>query len=561
MTALAYGENAYDERLGHPPGNRVLSYLYDAAGNRTRITYPDSKTVDYGYDDANRMSSVTDWLSKVTGYGYDDAGRLITTTFPTAITETRAYNAADQLPAITSTQGAATVISFTYALDNAGLRTAVLDPAGTESYGYDSLYRLTAVTYTDAITQTYAYDAGGNRLSKADPNTTTSYTYDNADRMTAAGGVNYTYDSNGNQTGRGSDTFGWDAFNRMVTATVASTNVTYTYRGDDLRHTKIAAGATTTYTWDLNAGLPVVLQDGTNTYVYGLGLVSQTDGAGSQTYLLANGLGSTEKLTDGSGTVVGTYKYDAFGAVRSSSGTGSTEYRFTGQQDDATLGYQYLRARYYDPAVGRFISRDAFPGFDTNPASQHAYAYALNDPVNLTDPSGEFPPLWAAIGVAAWTAFEIGSSGLDAYNTAATLADPCATSEQKLFTTGLFAAGLALPGGGYASGARFSITKGRDLGLAFEKLAGIEGPKRAVETALGTATRRFPDQIAPLERTIREVKSSANVYHTKQLRDYAAIAQRMGYSFELIVKESARVSGPLQNAIEEGLVTLKRIVP
>ena len=238
----------------------------------------------------------------------DDAGRVITTTFPTGITETRAYNAADQLTAITSTQGAATVMSFTYALDNAGLRTAVLDPAGTESYGYDSLYRLMAVTYTDAFTQTYVYDAGGNRLTKADPNTTTSYTSDQADRMTAAGGVNYTYDSNGNQTGRGSDTFGWDALNRMVTATVASTNITYTYRADDLRSTKLLAGTTTTYTWDLNAGLPTVLQDGTYTYVYGLGLVSQTDASGSQTYFLANGLGSTEKLADGAGGVVATYK-------------------------------------------------------------------------------------------------------------------------------------------------------------------------------------------------------------------------------------------------------------
>ncbi len=318
----------------------------------------------------------------------DDAGRVITTTFPTGITETRGYNAADQLAAITSTQGAATVISFTYALDNAGLRTAVLDPAGTESYGYDSLYRLTAVTYTDGLTQTYAYDAGGNRLSKADPNTTTSYTYDNADRMTAAGGVNYIYDSNGNQTGRGSDTFGWDALNRMITATVASTNITYTYRGDGLRHTKLAGSTTTTYTWDVNAGLPTVLRDGTYTYVYGLGLVSQTDGSGAQTYFLPNGLGSTEKLTDGTGAVVGTYKYDAFGAVRSSSGTGSTEYRFTGQQDDPTLGYQYLRARYCDPGVGRFVSRDPFPGLDTSPASQHPYAYARDNPSNLIDPLG-----------------------------------------------------------------------------------------------------------------------------------------------------------------------------
>lgn len=87
--------------------------------------------------------------------------------------------------------------------------------------------------------------------------------------------------------------------------------------------------------------------------------------------------------------MVATYKYDVFGAVRSSTGAGSTEYRFTGQQNDATVGYTYLRARYYDPATGRFVSKDPFPGVLTNPASLHYYTYAENSSTNLVDPSGE----------------------------------------------------------------------------------------------------------------------------------------------------------------------------
>ena len=93
----------------------------------------------------------------------------------------------------------------------------------------------------------------------------------------------------------------------------------------------------------------MVLQDGSQSYVYGLGgLVSQTDGSGNQSYFLGNGLGSTEALTDGSGNVAATYKYDVFGAVRGGTGSGPTEYRFNAQQDDATVGYTYMRARYYD---------------------------------------------------------------------------------------------------------------------------------------------------------------------------------------------------------------------
>jgi RHS repeat-associated protein len=105
---------------------------------------------------------------------------------------------------------------------------------------------------------------------------------------------------------------------------------------------------------------------------------------------MAYGLGSTRALTDGSGTVTATYAYDAFGALRASTGTGATEFRFAGQQDDAALGYQYLRARYYDPSTGRFISKDPFGGVATSPQTLQSYAYVRNNPINLVDPSGEF---------------------------------------------------------------------------------------------------------------------------------------------------------------------------
>jgi RHS repeat-associated protein len=228
---------------------------------------------------------------------------------------------------------------------------------------------------TDGVgPETYAYDAG-DRLTS----------------VTAGATTTYTYDANGNQTGRGSDTFTWDAEDRLTGATVSGASASYAYRGDGLRHSKTVAGATTTYTWDVFAALPVVLQDGATTYVYGLGgrLVSQTDAAGTQTYVLADGLGSTVALTDGTGTITATLGYDVFGAVRATTGTATTEYRFTGQQDDAALGYTYLRARYYDPATGRFLGKDPFPGSAGAPATQHPYSYAFDNPVNYADPSGE----------------------------------------------------------------------------------------------------------------------------------------------------------------------------
>ena len=95
----------------------------------------------------------------------------------------------------------------------------------------------------------------------------------------------------------------------------------------------------------------------TTTFVYGLGLISTTDGSGNTSYDLPDGLGSTSQLTNSAGTVTDRYAYDAFGAMRSQSGTTANDWRFTGQQQDynANRGLYDLRARFYDPSLGRFL--------------------------------------------------------------------------------------------------------------------------------------------------------------------------------------------------------------
>ncbi len=141
------------------------------------------------------------------------------------------------------------------------------------------------------------------------------------------------------------------------------------------------SGQTTNYAWDAGAKLPVVLQDGTNTYVYGLDLISATDSSGAQTYFLADGLGSTTDLLDGSANVTASYRYDVFGAIRSQTGSSPNQWLFTGEQRDSDSSMYYLRARYYDPAIGRFLSQD--------PAGAgHPYAYGENNPATFVDPYG-----------------------------------------------------------------------------------------------------------------------------------------------------------------------------
>jgi len=145
-------------------GSRVVAYGYDDVGRRTSVTYPGgSNQVTYGYDNANRLTSVTDWNSNVTVYSYDDAGRMTTTTLPsgTGIVSTYTYGDADRLTSIAHVKGGVTTVGHT--VDDVGNRTQRVDQAGTHTYAYDDLHRLTSVTYPGPSTSTYDFDAFGNR--------------------------------------------------------------------------------------------------------------------------------------------------------------------------------------------------------------------------------------------------------------------------------------------------------------------------------------------------------------------------------------------------------------
>jgi YD repeat-containing protein len=285
------------------PRSRTVGYTYSNVGNRATVTHLGSRTVTYSYDEANNLTSVTDWNSQQTAYAYDNAGRLTTATLPsgTGIVVTMSYDNADRLTGISWDKGGTTLASASYTLDAAGSRTQRVDQAGTHSYSYDALYRLTSVTYPDPVTDSFTYDAVGNRLSR----NSTTYTYDAADRIVSVGSTSYKYDNNGNLTARGSDSFSWDAADRLASATVAGTTTTFAYNGDGLRDSFTTGGVTTTTTWDIAGGLPVELYDGAFSYVYGVGRISEIDGSGNTYYYLPDALASTMALCDAGGKVKG----------------------------------------------------------------------------------------------------------------------------------------------------------------------------------------------------------------------------------------------------------------
>ena len=197
----------------------------------------------------------------------------------------------------------------------------------------------------------------------------------------------YGYDNRGNRTTitpsvGTATTLGYDQANRLISYGPAST---YRYNGDGLRASKTVSGTTSPYTWDFGGSLPLLLADGTSSYIYGPGglLIEQVDSVGTATYIQHDQQGSTRVLTSQAATVTGTYTYNGYGQTINHTGTAATPLLYTGQYTDTETGLYYLRARYYDPSTAQFLTRDPLEA-----KTRSTYGYLNGRPLDGIDPSG-----------------------------------------------------------------------------------------------------------------------------------------------------------------------------
>ncbi len=382
---------------------QMVGYGYDQAGQPITLIYPGGEQVTRAYDALGRVASVTDWLGHTTAFGYDGNGDVVSETYPNASSAVLSYNAASDLTGITDTVNGTPRWTFGYARNSLGQVSGVSDgiEGSTHSYGYDNTRRLTSDS-GPGETRGWAYDAADNLATITTTAGTEAFAYDQANQLTAltttigaaTTSVAYAYNTDGDRTAQGDGAgatgsmFGWDQADRLVTATVGTTTTaSYAYDGDGLRQSKAVTATdsttTTVETWDAAGGLPHLIQDGNIGYVYGpLGPIEQIDASDVPTYYYQDQLGSTRGLVNASGTTVGRYNYDAYGQVTSHTGTATT-LQFAGQYTDAATGFQYLRARYYDPATQQFLSRDPLVRL-----TAQVYTYVSDDPLNMVDPAG-----------------------------------------------------------------------------------------------------------------------------------------------------------------------------
>ena len=409
LTEYTYDVRDRVIRIDFPDGS-FLAYTYDAAGNRTSVQTP-SGTTTYEYNAVNLLATVTDPNGGITTHTYNGVGNLVTITYPNGTETHYTYDSRHRPVSVAHTRsdGNPVLAQYDYILDPAGNRTKMTDSFGRlVDYTHDALNRLTKEDDSSAtIPVTYTYDTVGNRLTMGPVN----FTYDNNNRMLSAGTYAFTYDDNGNLLTKvnGSDTtdYFYDAQNRLIKHTTPDgVSSLFTYDAFGNRLSKNFDGAVTNYLVDPhdNSGHSQVLEekDGSGTllasYVYGRDLIRGTNGSVDH-YYHHDALGSTRMLTNASGAVSDTYNYDAFGNITGSTGTTPNNYLFTGEQFDPALDLYYLRARYMNPDIGRFITSDVFPGIISDPLTLHKYIYANNNPVNMTDPSGNFTLVGCMISI------------------------------------------------------------------------------------------------------------------------------------------------------------------
>ncbi len=407
---FTYSEADYLLRVDYP-GERWLAFTYDAAGRRTSSLDQTGRRLDYHYDDAGRLARMTDETAvEIVRHEFDTLGRLTRKTVGNGVYTDYAYDAAGQVASLVNRgPDDAELSRFDYTYDLRGRRIAMASHYGNWTYDYDDagqlVHAVLASTAGDIPSQDlrYTYDAVGNRLSATVNGVEAEYSPNELNQYAQVGDRTYTYDLDGNlieESGPdGVTVYTYNEENRLVGVTRGADSWTYVYDALGNRVASSDNGVVTHYLVD-PAGLGNVVgeydADGTllARYDHAIGLINRTDGVGTAYYTF-DALGNVSELVGAAGTVHNAYAYRPFGETLRYHVSVPNPFEFVGQWGVMAepYGLNYMRARFYDPGLGRFMAMDpiGLAGRDVN-----FYRYANNTPLLLIDPSGEVAPVFIA---------------------------------------------------------------------------------------------------------------------------------------------------------------------
>jgi RHS repeat-associated protein len=386
-------------------GNSIY-YQYDALGRRIQMTYPDGLVITYGYNANNQLAEVREGTSTVlVSYAYDNAGRMITKTLGNGVVSNYTYDNANRLTDLVTSKGGTTLASYSYSYDSRGNRITKSALFGSHTYAYDSINQLTQAIEPNSGQKDYTYDPVNNRATLDESIGLSSYSINSLNQIVqvnnSSGTTNLTWDLKGNLATNinafSSATYRHDIFNQLLEVKRTGQSMTsFSYDVSNRRIGKSANGVTLQYSWDGNDLVEVRDSSGTvlKKFVYGGGIdapiLMRTDNG--DYYYSMDGLGSISELTDASGTLVESYRYDANGNTKlyddssnqiAESSIGNPFF-YTAREYDFETKLYYYRARYYDPKMGVFLETDPM-GYQQG---MNLYSYVHNNPLTGTDPMG-----------------------------------------------------------------------------------------------------------------------------------------------------------------------------
>lgn len=422
--------------VGSANVTRTVSYGYNLDDSLATLTYPSSRMLTYAVGGAGRPLTVTETahnISYLTSATYAPPGQLYSfamgnssiagaMTYNSHLEPLQAYYTTGSISSQTLAQllqlpcpsTAATIMSRSYDLglganDNGNIHTITdcLYSDRTQHFDYDSLNRLSDAYTTGTASKTsnwgevYTIDAWGNLTNIA-----LKSGWKNSELLNAAPASTYNqlngfcYDTAGNMSASvscPSSTYVYDGENRVV----STAGWTYVYDGDGRRAIKCngaypSCSAGTLYWSDVSGNTLDESDLGgaqQEEYVYfGGRRIARRDLTGNTVhYFFADHLGSTNIITNSSGSIQKTSAYYPFGGeIVVTGGSFANNYKFTGKERDAESGLDNFGARYNASSLGRFMTPDPLmaSGHARNPQTWNRYAYALNNPVRFVDPNG-----------------------------------------------------------------------------------------------------------------------------------------------------------------------------
>ena len=388
----------------------MLKYDYNRNGAVVEQNDISGKTIKYEIDDLSRIQKVFDKERLVASYDYNEDSTINTISYGNGVKTNYSYNDNKNITKLSSIFNDDSVLTDnSYFYDNNGNQIEKTENGKATIYSYDNLNQIEKVIYNreedDEKVESFYYDDAQNRVKRVIDEIEERYYYDKKNRLTKIqkpkDQINFSYDNEGNTiketSSKGIKVYNYDIFNR--------TKEVKTEEGNSLKNIYDPFGLRVEILRDdkeinrfIFSGWNVISElDKDNNVksreIRGYGLLSKEVDE-KDYYYHRNEHGDVTSITDSDENIVNTYSYDIFGNIVSEKEGINNRFKYAGEQFDNETGQYYLRARFYNPTIGRFTQEDVYRGDGLN-----LYAYVSNNPIMWIDPSGyvKCPPKYKSM--------------------------------------------------------------------------------------------------------------------------------------------------------------------